>query len=319
MPEQYDAKTMRRSQTNAFGLGNLRFSPRQSWRPFRAGAHVTLTQIGLFIAFLIFVFPFYWMVSSSLKPMADIYIVPVQLWPTRPTFNNYLEIMRLIPSDEIDWRGGISLNRTLLNSAIIAIIYTIGSVFLASLAGYAFAKMRFKGRNILFLFMLATMMIPNSVGLVPTYIIMAMLQWVNTWFPLIIPGLATPFSVFWMRQYMTTVPDEMIEAARIDGCGPFGIYWRVVVPVVLPGMAALAIFGFMGNWNAFMGPLIYLNKPELYTVPLFLALLNSAVAARPTPLNLLFAASFISILPILLIFLFAQRYFIAGLTAGSLK
>ena len=277
------------------------------------------THLLLLIALLVFIFPFYWMLSSSLKPLEDIYIVPVPLWPTRPSFNNYLEIVGLIPSDEIDFRGGVSLVRTFLNSTIIAVINTAGNVFLASLAGYAFAKLRFKGRNALFLSMLATMMIPNSVGLVPNYLIMAWLKWINTWYPLIIPGLATPFAVFWMRQYMTTVPDEMIEAARIDGCGPFATYWRVIAPVVLPGMAALAIFSFMGHWNAFMGPLIYLNKPELYTLPLFLAVLNSGVSGRPTPLHLIFTASFVSILPILLVFLFAQRYFIAGLTAGSLK
>ncbi len=278
-----------------------------------------LTHFCLIIALLIFIFPFYWMVASSLKPLADIYVVPVQFWPTHPTFNNYLEIAGLIQSDEIDFRGGISLSRTFLNSTFIAVVNTAGNVFLASLAGYAFAKLRFKGRNALFLSMLATMMIPNSVGLVPNYLIMAWLKWINTWYPLIIPGLATPFAVFWMRQYMTTVPDEMIEAARIDGCGPFATYWRVVAPVVLPGMAALAIFSFMGHWNAFMGPLIYLNKPELYTLPLFLAVLDSGVSGRPVPLHLIFTASFVSILPILLIFLFAQRYFIAGLTAGSIK
>ena len=278
-----------------------------------------LTHAFLFTALLVFVFPFYWMVTSSLKPVADIYIIPVQFWPARPSFNNYLEIAGLIQSDEIDFRGGISLTRTFLNSTFIAAINTVGTVFLASLAGFAFAKLRFKGRNALFLSMLATMMIPNSVGLVPSYLIMAWLKWINTWYPLIIPGLATPFAVFWMRQYMTTVPDEMIEAARIDGCGPFATYWRVVAPVVLPGMAALAIFSFMGNWNAFMGPLIYLNKPALYTLPLFLAVLDSGVSGRPTPLHLIFTASFVSILPILLIFLFAQRYFIAGLTAGSIK
>lgn len=278
-----------------------------------------LTHAFLLFALLVFIFPFYWMVSSSLKPLEDIYIVPVQFWPARPSISSYLEIAGLIPSDELDFRGGVSLARTFLNSTIIAVINTAGNVFLASLAGYAFAKLRFKGRNALFLSMLATMMIPNSVGLVPNYLIMAWLKWINTWYPLIIPGLATPFAVFWMRQYMTTVPDEMIEAARIDGCGPFATFWRVVAPVVLPGMAALAIFSFMGHWNAFMGPLIYLNKPELYTVPLFLAVLDSGVSGRPTPLHLIFTASFVSILPILLIFLFAQRYFIAGLTAGSLK
>ncbi len=291
--------------------------PSIRWR--RPSPGQFLTHFCLIIALLIFIFPFYWMVASSLKPLADIYVVPVQFWPTSPTFNNYLEIAGLIQSDEIDFRGGISLSRTFLNSTFIAVVNTVGNVFLASLAGYAFAKLRFKGRNALFLSMLATMMIPNSVGLVPNYLIMAWLKWINTWYPLIIPGLATPFAVFWMRQYMTTVPDEMIEAARIDGCGPFATYWRVVAPVVLPGMAALAIFSFMGHWNAFMGPLIYLNKPELYTLPLFLAVLDSGVSGRPVPLHLIFTASFVSILPILLIFLFAQRYFIAGLTAGSIK
>lgn len=285
----------------------------------RLSLAAVFTHAFLFLALLVFIFPFYWMITSSFKPISDIYIIPVQLWPSHPTFSNYLEIAGLIPSDEIDFRGGISLTRTFLNSTIIAVINTVGNVFLASLAGYAFAKLRFRGSNALFLSMLATMMIPNSVGLVPNYLIMAWLKWINTWYPLIIPGLATPFTVFWMRQYMTTVPDEMIEAARIDGCGPFATFWRVVSPVVLPGMAALAIFSFMGHWNAFMGPLIYLNKPELYTLPLFLGVLNSGVSGRPTPLHLIFTASFVSILPILLIFLFAQRYFIAGLTAGSLK
>ena len=292
----------------------VRFAPAKGLSPQRL-----LTHLCLLAVLLVFVFPFYWMVTSSLKPAEEIYLLPVRYWPLNPSFNNYLEIAGLIPSDEIDFRGGISLSRTFLNSAIIAVLNTVGNVFLASLAGYAFAKLRFRGRNALFLAMLATMMIPNSVGLVPQYLIMAWLKWINTWYPLIVPGLATPFAVFWMRQYMTTVPDEMIEAARIDGCGPFAAYWRVVAPVVLPGMAALAIFSFMGHWNAFMGPLIYLSKPELYTLPLFLAVLDSTVSGRPTPLHLIFTASFVSILPILLVFLFAQRYFIAGLTAGSLK
>lgn len=305
------------SQNASAVAARHKIGPYAAKRKFSLG--LIFTHLCLFIALLVFVFPFYWMISSSLKPMADIYIVPVQFWPTRPSLNNYLEIAGLIQSDEIDFRGGISLTRTFLNSTFIAVVNTAGTVFLASLAGFAFAKLRFKGRNALFLSMLVTMMIPNSVGLVPSYLIMAWLKWINTWYPLIIPGLATPFAVFWMRQYMTTVPDEMIEAARIDGCGPFASYWRVVVPVVLPGMAALAIFSFMGHWNAFMGPLIYLNKPELYTLPLFLAVLDSGVSGRPVPLHLIFTASFVSILPILLIFLFAQRYFIAGLTAGSLK
>ena len=274
---------------------------------------------GLMVILLIFIFPFYWMLISSLKPLADIYAQPVQMWPLRPTLNGYMELLGFIPSVEIQGRGGVSLTKMLINSLIIAGTYTVGSVFFASLAGYTFAKLRFKGRNGLFIFMLATMMIPGSVGLIPNYIIMARLKWINTWWPLIIPALATPFAVFWMRQYISSIPDEMIEAAQIDGAGPFGIFWRVVAPVVTPGIAALAIFNFMGSWNAFQGPLIYLNKANMYTVPLFIALLNSAVNVRPTPLHLVFGVACISTLPILLTFLFAQRYFIAGLTAGSLK
>jgi ABC-type glycerol-3-phosphate transport system permease component len=276
-------------------------------------------HIGLLLGLVVFIFPFYWMITSSLKPMEDIFTQPVQLWPVRPTINGYLELFGIIPSVEIQGRGNVSLSKTLLNSMIVSVTYTLGSVFFATLAGYTFAKIRFKGRDGLFVFMLATMMIPGSVGLIPNYIIMAKLKWINTFWPLIIPALATPFAVFWMRQYITTIPDEMIEAAQIDGAGPFGIFWRVVAPVVTPGIAALAIFNFMGSWNAFQGPLIYLNKANMYTAPLFMALLNSGVTGRPTPLHLVFGTACISTLPILLIFLFAQRYFIAGLTAGSIK
>jgi multiple sugar transport system permease protein len=277
-----------------------------------------LLHAGLLVILLLFIFPFYWMVTSAFKPLSDVYTVPVQLWPVHPTLNNFEQLFGIIHSPEMEGRG-VNLARTLLNSAIVSTTYTIFSVFFSSLAGFAFAKLKFKGRNALFIFMLATMMIPGSVGLIPNYIIMAKLKWVNTWWPLIIPVLATPFAVFWMRQYIMTVPDEMIEAAQIDGAGPFGIFWRVVAPVVSPGIAALAIFNFMGSWNAFQGPLIYLNKAELYTVPLFMALLNSGVAGRPTPLHLVFATACCSVLPILAFFLGAQRYFIAGLTTGSIK
>lgn len=278
-----------------------------------------LTHAVLFAFLLLFMFPFYWMLSSALKPLEDIYSVSIQWWPVRPTLRAYGEVLGLLPSEMMEARGGVTMALAMRNSLSIAVVFTLGSVFLASLAGFSFAKLRFKGRNALFLVMLATMMIPNSVGLIPNYMIMARLGWVNTWWPLIVPGLASAFSVFWMRQYMTTVPDEMIEAAQIDGCGPFGIYYRVVLPVVAPGIAALAIFTFMGSWNAFLAPLIYLSDARKYTVPIFLSLVNSSFQGQPVPVHLVFAASVMSILPILAIFIFAQRYFIAGLTAGSIK
>jgi multiple sugar transport system permease protein len=278
-----------------------------------------VTHVILFGFLLLFMFPFYWMLSSALKPLEDIYAVSIQWWPARPTLQAYGEVLGLLPSKMLEARGGVSMALTMRNSLIVAVTFTVASVFLASLAGFSFAKLRFKGRNALFAFMLATMMIPNSVGLIPNYMIMARLKWINTWWPLIVPGLASAFSVFWMRQYMTTIPDEMIEAAQIDGCGPFGIYYRIVLPVAAPGLAALAIFTFMGSWNAFLAPLIYLSDSKKYTVPIYLSLVNSSFQGQTVPVHLVFAASVISILPILAIFIFAQRYFIAGLTAGSVK
>ncbi len=285
----------------------------------RISAQDILIHAFLMVFLILFMFPFFWMISSSLKSLQDIYVRPVPLFPPHPTLQSYLEVLGMVKSDVLAARGGITMGRALANSAIVATTYTLGSVFLSSLAGYAFAKMRFKGRGVLFIIMLTTMMIPASVGLIPNYMIMAKLKWVNTWWPLIIPGLATPFSVFWMRQYITSVPDEMIEAAQIDGAGPFGIYWRVVLPVILPGLAALTIFSFMANWNAFMAPLIYLSDSMKYTVPIFLSLVNSSFQGQPVPLHLVFAGSLISILPILILYLTAQRYFVAGLTAGSVK
>ncbi|MBI2940023.1 MAG: carbohydrate ABC transporter permease [Chloroflexi bacterium] len=272
----------------------------------------------LVVAFLLFIFPFYWMLTSSLKPLADIFAVPIQFWPARPSPINYLEVLGLAPSPVISGRR-VTMAQAFLNSSIVAATYTGASVFFSSLAGFSFAKLRFWGSRVLFVVMLATMMIPNSVGLIPNYIIVARLGWIDTWLPLIVPSVASAFGVFWMRQYISSVPDEMIEAAQIDGCGPFAVYSRIVLPVIGPGLAALTIFKFMGNWNAFFGPLIYLKTAELYTVPIFLALLNTSVQGYPIPYQLVFAAAAISIVPILVIFVGAQRYFIAGLTAGSVK
>jgi ABC-type glycerol-3-phosphate transport system permease component len=273
---------------------------------------------GLLVVSLVFVFPFYWMVVSSLKPLADIFSTPIQFWPVHPILNNYLEVLGLIASPTMAGRT-MSMPRAFLNSAIIGVAYTVAAVFLSSLSGFSFAKLRFRGSRVLFVIMLVTIMIPQSVGLIPSYLIMSYLGWIDTWWPLIVPGLASAFAVFWMRQYMSSVPDEMLEAAQIDGCGPFGLYRRIAVPVSTPGLAALAIFLFMGNWNAFLGPLIYLKSVSLYTIPIFLAILDTSVNGLPTPYHLVFAAAAISILPILAVFVGAQRYFIAGLTTGSVK
>ncbi len=272
----------------------------------------------LLIASVICLFPFYWLWTSAFKHLPDIVTRDIQWWPVDPTLSNIRQLFGLEESPELSGRN-VNFARSLLNSGIVATISTVGTVFISTLMGFTFAKLEFRGRRPLFLLVLTTLMIPPSVGLVPTYVIASKLNWIDTWWPLIVPTLASAFGVFWMRQYITNVPDEMLDAARIDGCGPFRMFYEIVVPVILPGIAALSIFIFLTSWNNFLAPLIYLQSGEKFTMPLALSLLNTSHQGSPIPLHLVFAASAISVLPILVVFLAAQRYFIAGLTGGSTK
>jgi ABC-type glycerol-3-phosphate transport system permease component len=272
----------------------------------------------LIIVSAICLFPFYWLLTSSFKQLSDIVTREIQWWPENPTLDNIRQLLGFQESAALSGRN-VNFARSLLNSVVVATIATIGTVFLSALMGFTFAKMQFRGRRPLFLLVLMTMMIPPSVGLVPTYVIATKLNWIDTWWPLIVPTLASAFGVFWMRQYISNVPDEMLDAARVDGCGPFRMFLEIVVPVILPGIAALSIFIFLTSWNNFLAPLIYLQSGEKYTMPLALALLNTTHGGEPVPLHLVFSASALSILPILIVFLMAQRYFIAGLTGGSTK
>ncbi len=272
----------------------------------------------LLITSLICLFPFYWLWTSAFKTLPDIVSRDIQWWPENPTLSNIRQLFGFEESSALSGRN-INFARSLLNSTIVATISTVGTVFLSTLMGFTFAKLQFRGRRPLFLLVLTTLMIPPSVGLVPTYVIASKLNWIDTWWPLIVPTLASAFGVFWMRQYISNVPDEMLDAARIDGCGPFRMFREIVVPVILPGIAALSIFIFLTSWNNFLAPLIYLQSGEKFTMPLALSLLNTSHQGSPVPLHLVFAASAISVLPILVVFLMAQRYFIAGLTGGSTK
>lgn len=265
---------------------------------------------------LLFLMPFYYGLVASFMSISDIYHLPLHLLPPRPTLANY---MTLFTADYPVELSSISMSilDPMRNSLFIALSYTAGTLFFCSLAGYAFAKYHFRGRDALFALLLATMMVPNAVGLIPNFIIMSRLHWVNTWLPLIVPGLANAFGTFWMRQYMLSIPDELIDAAHIDGAGEFGTYWRIVLPIARPALGALGIFMFLGSWNAFMAPLIYLESESLFTVPLFLALLNGL--AHYKPVHLVITGSMISVVPILMMFLAMQRQFIAGITLGAIK
>jgi len=260
----------------------------------------------LILAAFLALLPFYWMIMSSFKPLNEILTVPVMLIPATPTLENY----QLLFTETL-------FARSMFNSVFVASVNVVIQVFLCSLAGYAFAKYRFRGRNLLFTIVLGTVMIPVSVQLVPNYILMSRLKWIDTWLPLIIPSAANAFGIFWMRQYMYSIPDELLDAGRLDGAGEFGLFWRVAVPLARPGMGALALFVFTTSWNEFLLPLVYLRSQEVYTVQL---MISSIFRTRfQQNFHLLMSASTIAIIPMTILFIVLQRQFIAGLTVGSLK
>jgi ABC-type glycerol-3-phosphate transport system permease component len=204
-----------------------------------------------------------------------------------------------------------------VNTTFLAIVSVILQVWFCALAGYTFAKLRFAGRDRLFVGVLATMMIPLGVGMIPNFIIMARIGWVDTYLPLIVPGIANAFGVFWMRQYCLSLPDELLDAARVDGTGEFGIFWRIVLPIIRPALASLAIFVFLSSWNDFLQPLVFLRSEDKYTVQLWLSIVSRQQnVSQPA---IVMAGSLLASIPIVVLFASLQRHFIAGLTAGSVK
>ena len=204
-----------------------------------------------------------------------------------------------------------------MNTFIIAAVSTVLRLFFCSLGGFAFAKYKFPGRNALFIFILGTMFVPGAVTLIPVYVIMRQLSLIDTLWALIIPGAANAFGIFFMRQYMMSVSDELLDAARIDGASEFAVYRRIIAPIVSPGMVALGLIFFMGSWNDYFGPLVFLKSPENFTLPLAIASFGGAVGL--TNYNGQMAMAVISIIPLLIIFVLFQRRFIDGITAGAVK
>jgi cellobiose transport system permease protein len=255
---------------------------------------------------LLMLAPLYWTVVSAFKPLTEIMTVPVTFVPLHPTLENFEGLL----TQTLFARG-------MLNSTLIALANVILQVFFCSLAGFAFSKYRFRGRDVLFTMILGTVMIPQYVTLIPNYIVMGKIGWLNTWAPLIVPGIANAFGIFWMRQYIATVPDEFLDAARIDGAGEFGAFWRIVVPMIRPGLVTLALFIFLTSWNEFLLPLVYLRSRELYTVQLILASIFRV--QYKVNYHWVMAASILVTLPIGVLFATLQKQFISGLTLGGLK
>ncbi|MEN9934227.1 MAG: hypothetical protein RLZZ387_806 [Chloroflexota bacterium] len=255
---------------------------------------------------LLTAFPFYYMLVTSTHRTSEILSIPPPLWFGNDLITNYNELLANLPF----WNS-------LWNSFAIASIHTVLVLFFCSLGGYGFAKFRFPGRDGLFAFLLATLMVPGALGLIPSFIIMRNLGWIDTWYPMIIPGIANAFGIFWMRQYIDqAIPNDLMDAGRIDGAHEFRIYWNVVLPVIVPALAALAILTFLGSWNNFFFPLLILKDEAKYTLPVALSTLRSL---RGTEIGVQILGAAGAILPILTVFVISSRQFMSGLTAGAVK
>lgn len=251
-------------------------------------------------------FPFVWMLTSSLKSDLDIFTVPPTLLPNPVVWDAYPNLFKLVPFFTYGW-----------NSLKITVMVVVGQLFVCSLAGYGFARLRFPGSGLCFALLMGALMVPETVTIIPRYLLFKSLGMLDSHWPLILPPvLANSFGTFLMRQFFMTIPRDLEDAARIDGAGYFGIYWRIMLPLIAPALAALGILAFLASWNNFFGALIYLDTKELYTLPIGLATLVGEYRSEwPEAL----AGAAVSIAPIFLVYVVAQRHFIEGVTFSGMK
>lgn len=284
---------------------SIRAGRRRRLQPVRLLGRTLLYATLSFGAFL-FMVPFLWMVSTSLKPNNLVWEVPIVWIPPKPMWENYVNPWKFMPF--LSWYR---------NTVIISVGNVIGILISTSLVAFAFARIRWWGRDVHFLILLATLMLPPQVTLIPTYFFWSKLGAINTFWPLMIPQwLTTGYDVFLLRQFFMTIPTEMDDAARIDGCGWFGIYRRIILPLSKPALGVLAIMNFTWNWNNFFDPLIYLNATEKFTVALGLTLFQGRMN-REIPG--LMAMTLVSMIPVLITFFIAQRYFVQGIVISGVK
>ncbi|MEO8033060.1 MAG: carbohydrate ABC transporter permease [Acidobacteriota bacterium] len=259
----------------------------------------------LVVGSAITLFPLFWMVSASFMTSGEATTFPPHLVPHAATLDQYRQLFQRL-----------KIGQAFFSSAVIAIVVTMFSVLFSSMAGYAFAKLRFRGRERTFGLLLVALVIPPQVGMLPLFLMMKKLHLVNSYWGAIIPSLATVFGIFLIWQFMLAIPQELLEAARIDGASEFRIYWSVVLPLARPILATLATFMFMSTWNDFMWPLIILSDQSHYTLPVSIA---NLVGEHVQDVELMMASSVLTVIPVLLLFIVLQRYYIAGLMMGSVK
>ena len=267
----------------------------------------------LIIGAISMIMPFLWMITTSLKTLDAIFIQPknwIQMFiPTTFIWQNYAEAWSKI-------KIPLGFGRFYLNSIIVGVAVTFGQVFTSSLAAYAFSRLTFRGRDKLFFAYLATMMIPGSVTMIPVYVLMRLFGWVDSYKALIIPAIFSAYGTFMLRQFFMTLPKDLEDAAKIDGCGFFRIFWTIILPLSKPALATLTVFTFMGNWGSFMWPLLVTNSMEMRTLPIGL---ESFKTQYSTDWHLLMAGSVMAMVPIIVIFMMTQRYFVESIKLTGVK
>ena len=313
---------------------------RRSWqrsgrgRSRRSTAYSTQSKILIYCVLapgaILFVAPFAWLVSASFQPMSEIFSVTPHWIPEDPTLGGYKSFLNVGNLTKLQESTDHGNWRWFINSAYVAITITVLQTFFNALAAYCFAKRKFPGRDVIFLLFLGTMMVPGQVTLIPNYLIIKHIPffggndaygnggygWLDSYWGLIMPGVVSAFGIFLLRQYMLSIPDDLLDAARIDGASEFRIFWTVVIPLCMPAIAANAIFTFQGAWEDFFWPLIIITHDDRTTVPLGLALF---VVKNRTSWNLLFAGSVIATLPMIIVFMVFQRKFIQGIALTGVK
>ena len=286
---------------NTLFKDNATSKDHSDWK-YKAFSYLILTLLGFTM-----VVPFAWMISTSLKPESE--ATRTNFFPTEPTLDNYEHV---ITKED--------LPRWYVNSLIVAVMSTVSVAFFDSLAGYVFAKFQFPGKRPIFILFLSSLMVPTEMLLIPWFIMASHPiiggSWVDTYWGIAFPGVITAAGIFLMRQFMQGVPDELLDAARIDGVSEFGLFWRVAVPLSLPAIGALCIFNFLGNWNAFIWPLIATSRSEMMTLPVGIQLFASEANI---PWNLIMAGASLSVIPLLIIVIIFQRYIIEGIALTGLK
>lgn len=250
--------------------------------------------------------PLAWMISTSLKEQSKVFLFPPQWIPNPVRWRNYGEALTVVP-----------FGRFFRNTVVITALAVVGEVLSSAIVAYPFARLRWKGRDVLFLVVLATIMLPREVTLIPLFIIFKQLGWLNTYYPLVVPSyFGVPFYIFLLRQFFMTIPLDLGDAARIDGCSEFGVFWRIFLPLSKSALTAVAIFSFQWHWNDFFRPLIYLYDKELYTLALGLRFFQGNYGVY---WHYLMAASLVVVAPVILVFFFAQKYFIQGIVYMGYK